>query len=88
MDGDPVKEDMGPANFIELVDTIESEISLIDWGVHESSGIDRKHVHPEADKNVDARLRYWHPPMVWRSDWMPPIKLPAIMPPYKATLVK
>ena len=45
--GDAIEESLDqPPHLIELVDTVESELSLMDWGVHEASGIDRRHVHP------------------------------------------
>ena len=93
MSGDSVEELIDPPGnlgnqLIELVDTVESELSLMDWGVHEARGLDRRHIHPSAGTSVDARVTYWHPPIEWKSSWRPPLKLPRILPPYKATLVK
>ena len=55
MSADDVEESLDqPPHLIELVETVESEISLMDWGVHEARGIDRRHVNPEAGTYVDA----------------------------------
>ena len=55
MNADDVEESLDqPPHLIELVDTVESEISLMDWGVHEARGLDRAHLHPNAGTLVDA----------------------------------
>ena len=69
---DPVEEPM-----IELVDTQESTLrDSITWEVHGAAGIGREHVHPLASKYVEARIRLWEPPVPWRGEWVPPLKLP------------
>ena len=88
--GDPV-EDPLVSPHIELVDTQDSTLrDSITWEVHGAAGIGREHIHPQASKYVEARLRTWEPPVAWRGEWHPPLKLPKLgtRPYYKTTLAK
>ena len=87
---DPVEEPM-VSPVVELVDTLESTFrDSITWEVHGAAGIGREHIHPQASKTVEARVRLWEPPVAWRGEWHPPLKLPkeGTRPFYKTTLVK
>ena len=88
---DPVEEpDVSPV--IELVNTLESTLrDSITWEVHGAAGIGREHIHPQASPQyVEARIRLWEPPVAWRGDWRPPLKLPkeGTRPFYNTTLAK
>ena len=87
MSEDPLESRLEP--YIELVDTFESDLmDPILWDVHGAAGIPRDHIHPSACKYTEARIRYWHPPLPWKGEWQPPLKLPPVKPYYKNTLVK
>ena len=69
---DPAEEAM-ISPVVELVDTIESTLrDSITWEVHGAAGIGREHVHPQACKYTEARIRLWEPPVAWGGDWCPP----------------
>ena len=88
---DPVEEpNISPV--MELVDTMDSTFrDSINWEIHGAAGIARAHIDPQAPPQyVEARIRLWEPPVAWRGDWVPPMKLPkeGVRPYYKTTLVK
>ena len=90
---DEVEENLSPEDtrepYIPVIDETEQLTELIDWGIHEVAASYRRHVAPDAQKQTCARLRFWHPPLYWDGDWMPPQKWRPERPPhYNCKLVQ
>ena len=85
--GDSIEELLPP--FIPVIDETDRLTELLEWGVKEVAESYRKHVAVDAQEQTCARLRYWHPPLYWDSQWMPPMKYKHERPPhYNCKLVQ